>query len=237
MTIPYRRRMAILASSVTGRLPVVKAGGAEAPAEGRGGVARRPAGDPPLYARALRLRRIHPGGLLCFLYFEGAIALAVLLTLAELVPWPAIPLLPVTVAAIIKINDMTTGDGPSTPGSSKLIQAGGGSPTPGRPAIGPVVPRSPYPPRMAYALEAVPARATLYGTPVRLDPDAVGKPPRGTLAPSAVYRSSAALSGQPAIEGPVPSARLEQEPYRVAGRVETLRRGAPPGGVYYSTPH
>lgn len=228
MTIPHRRRIAVLAGGITGRLPVVKPRAAHAPPEHPTDTAAttpRPASDPPLYARLLRLRNIHPGGLLCFLYFEGAIALAVLLALAELVPWTAIPILPVTVAVIVKINDLTTGGGPAKPGRTS------------RPARVPAAQGSTYPPpRIASALEAGPVRSTLYGTPVRPEPDPIGKPPRGALAPSAVYRSSAALSGQPSIDGPVPGARLEQQPYHVAGRAGTLRRGVPPGAVYHSTP-
>ena len=44
----------------------------------------------PLYARLLGLRFVNPGGVLCFLFFEGAVALAVLLALAELVNWWAV---------------------------------------------------------------------------------------------------------------------------------------------------
>ncbi|MGV9215237.1 hypothetical protein ACTFTM_25540 [Micromonospora sp. RB23] len=60
----------------------------------------------PLYARLLGLRFVNPGGVLCFLFFEGAIALAVLLALAELVTWWAVLVLPVVVAAMVKLNDM-----------------------------------------------------------------------------------------------------------------------------------
>ncbi|WP_243704972.1 hypothetical protein [Micromonospora sp. KC723] len=60
----------------------------------------------PLYARALGLRFVNPGGVLCFLFFEGAVALAVLLALAELVSWWAVPVLPLAVAMMVKLNDM-----------------------------------------------------------------------------------------------------------------------------------
>ncbi|MEU8181444.1 hypothetical protein AB0B86_11825 [Micromonospora sp. NPDC049047] len=60
----------------------------------------------PLYARLLGLRFVNPGGVLCFLFFEGTIALAVLLALAELVTWWAVLVLPVVVAAMVKLNDM-----------------------------------------------------------------------------------------------------------------------------------
>ncbi|MEO3779033.1 hypothetical protein ABGB16_19725 [Micromonospora sp. B11E3] len=60
----------------------------------------------PLYARALGLRFVNPGGVLCFLFFEGSVALAVLLALAELVTWWAVLILPAAVAAMVKLNDM-----------------------------------------------------------------------------------------------------------------------------------
>ncbi|SBT49658.1 hypothetical protein [Micromonospora narathiwatensis] len=60
----------------------------------------------PLYARALGLRFVNPGGVLCFLFFEGAVALAVLLALAELVSWWAVVVLPAVVAAMVKLNDL-----------------------------------------------------------------------------------------------------------------------------------
>jgi hypothetical protein len=63
----------------------------------------------PLYARVLRLRYVHPGGLVCFLFFEGMILLAVLLALAELVTWWIVIILPVSVAAMVKINDVIAG--------------------------------------------------------------------------------------------------------------------------------
>ncbi|MEV1146803.1 hypothetical protein [Micromonospora sp. NPDC049799] len=60
----------------------------------------------PLYARALRLRFVNPGGVLCFVFFEGAVALAALLALAELVTWWAVLILPATVAVMVKFNDL-----------------------------------------------------------------------------------------------------------------------------------
>ncbi|WFE52289.1 hypothetical protein [Micromonospora sp. WMMD1155] len=60
----------------------------------------------PLYARILGLRFVNPGGVLCFLFFEGTIALAALLSLAELVTWWSVLVLPVVVAAMVKLNDV-----------------------------------------------------------------------------------------------------------------------------------
>jgi hypothetical protein len=63
----------------------------------------------PLYARLLRLRYLHPGGLACFLLFEGTIGLGLLLALAELVDWPVVVLLPAGVAVMVKVNDLLAG--------------------------------------------------------------------------------------------------------------------------------
>jgi hypothetical protein len=67
--------------------------------------------DRPFYARALGLRYLRPNGLLCFFFFEGAIALATLLALAELVTWWAVVVLPGAIAVMVKINDVIAGVG------------------------------------------------------------------------------------------------------------------------------
>src|SRR3954470_3412050 len=63
----------------------------------------------PLYVRALRLRHLHVGGFVSFLLFECMIAAGVLLALAELVSWWAVPVLPTVVAIMVKVNDMVIG--------------------------------------------------------------------------------------------------------------------------------
>jgi hypothetical protein len=63
----------------------------------------------PLYARVLRLHHLDPGGLLCFLFFEGTVAVAVLLALAELTTWWAVIILPGAVALMVKVNDVVAG--------------------------------------------------------------------------------------------------------------------------------
>lgn len=70
-----------------------------------GGTGRRR----PLYARLLRLRYLHPGGVACFLLFEGTIVLGLLLALSELVDWPVVILLPAGVAVMVKLNDLLAG--------------------------------------------------------------------------------------------------------------------------------
>jgi hypothetical protein len=63
----------------------------------------------PIYARVLRLRHLRLSGLLCFILFEGMIALGVLLALAELTNWWAVVALPAAVALMVKLNDVLTG--------------------------------------------------------------------------------------------------------------------------------
>ena len=63
----------------------------------------------PLYARMLRLRHLAPSGFLCFVYLEGAVALGILLALAELVSWWGVLALPATVAVMVKLNDVIAG--------------------------------------------------------------------------------------------------------------------------------
>jgi len=65
--------------------------------------------DQPLYARMLGLRYVSPSGFLCFVFLEGAVALGFLLALAELVSWWGVLVLPVTVAVMVKLNDVVAG--------------------------------------------------------------------------------------------------------------------------------
>lgn len=67
------------------------------------------ADKPPLYARVLRLENIRPGPWWCFLFFEGALAVAGVLVLADWVsPWGLL-VLPFGVAVAVKLNDVVTG--------------------------------------------------------------------------------------------------------------------------------
>jgi len=63
----------------------------------------------PFYARLLRLRSIHPRGVLCALFFEGAFLVGGLVALAELASWWSLLVLPLTVAALVKTDDLITG--------------------------------------------------------------------------------------------------------------------------------
>jgi hypothetical protein len=65
--------------------------------------------ETPLYARLLRLRYIQPGAFLCFALFEGSIIFAVLLSFAELASWWAVLAVPLSIAGMVKINDIAAG--------------------------------------------------------------------------------------------------------------------------------
>jgi hypothetical protein len=80
-------------------------------AAGKADEAARPGGQggrrrAPLYARLLRLRRLRPGPVLCFIFLEGSIAFGVLLALANLTSWWTVLALPVAVAVMVKLNDV-----------------------------------------------------------------------------------------------------------------------------------
>lgn len=63
----------------------------------------------PLYARLLSLRHLRPGPVTCFAFFEGSIALATVLALIGVVSWWAVVVLPITIAAMVLLNDRVAG--------------------------------------------------------------------------------------------------------------------------------
>ncbi|MFG3339467.1 hypothetical protein [Glycomyces sp. NPDC048151] len=63
----------------------------------------------PWYARMLRLRHLYLSNIWCVVLFEGSIALAVLMALTELVSWWVVPVLPLAVAGMVKLNDLIAG--------------------------------------------------------------------------------------------------------------------------------
>ena len=75
----------------------------------RAGISAEEAKQRPMYARVLGLQYLRPSNLLCFSFFEGAIALAALLALAELAQWWVVLVLPMSVAAMVKLNDVIAG--------------------------------------------------------------------------------------------------------------------------------
>jgi len=88
--------------------------------------------DQPLYARMLGLRHVTPSGFLCFVFLEGAVALGFLLALAELVSWWGVLVLPITVAVMVKLNDVVAG-ALTKPLPAGPVPAGPSRPSPARP--------------------------------------------------------------------------------------------------------
>jgi hypothetical protein len=75
----------------------------------RAGLSRDQVAQQPLYARLLGLQYMAPSGFLCFVFLEGAVALGILLALAELVSWWGVLVLPLSVAVMVKLNDIVAG--------------------------------------------------------------------------------------------------------------------------------
>jgi hypothetical protein len=67
------------------------------------------AGSRPLYPRLLRLRHLQPSAWQRVLLFEGVIAVAVVVVLADKASLWTVPVLPVVVAAVVKFNDVVVG--------------------------------------------------------------------------------------------------------------------------------
>jgi hypothetical protein len=88
----------------------------------RAGLSRDEVRQQPLYARMLGLQYLAPSGFLCFVFLEGAVALGILLALAELVSWWGVLVLPATVAVMVKLNDVVAGmlARPSTPAATRV---------------------------------------------------------------------------------------------------------------------
>ncbi|MQM28178.1 hypothetical protein [Glycomyces albidus] len=63
----------------------------------------------PWYSRALGIRHLYLSNVMCVLLFEGSVALAVLMALTELVSWWVVLILPLAVAAMVKLNDFVAG--------------------------------------------------------------------------------------------------------------------------------
>jgi hypothetical protein len=62
-----------------------------------------------LYARILRLRTLDPGPVISFVFFEVAITVAIVLALLGWVSWWGVLVLPLAVAAMVKVNDIIAG--------------------------------------------------------------------------------------------------------------------------------
>lgn len=170
-------------------------------------------GRRPLYPRLLRLRYLRMGALNSFLLFEGMIALAALLAFAELVSWWAMAALPLTVAAMVKLNDLVTGEFAGVAGRAVAMGRGVVSPAPG-----PV-------PVVAPALMLVGPRRS--GTPAsstnwRPEPPRAGSAPARGVAAVPTDRPARAVPGArrgtagPPLAERVPEAAGESRSGRVA---------------------
>ncbi|GAA1718512.1 hypothetical protein GCM10009765_78670 [Fodinicola feengrottensis] len=62
-----------------------------------------------VYGRVLRLKTIDPGPVISFVFFEIAITVAIVLALLGFVSWWGVLVLPVAVAAMVKVNDIIAG--------------------------------------------------------------------------------------------------------------------------------
>jgi hypothetical protein len=89
----------------------------------------------PLYPRLLRLRHVHPNAWQRAALGEGALALAVVLVLADLASAWTLLVLPLGVAAIVKAHDLLAG-------LLRTGPAGGGGPADGSPTRSTVVDRT-----------------------------------------------------------------------------------------------
>ena len=87
----------------------------------------------PLYPRLLRLRHVHPSAWQRALLGEGALALAVLLVLADLATAWTLLVLPVAVAVVVKAHDLLAGLlGPGDPDGNDNGAGPRGGPAPDR---------------------------------------------------------------------------------------------------------
>lgn len=136
----------------------------------RAGLSRDESRQQPLYARLLGLQYLTPSGFLCFMFLEGAVALGVLLALAELVSWWGVLVLPVTVAAMVKLNDVVAGalSHPATPAVRSAGARTGASRAGVPPAAAPRPAQSLPAPVVDFRTEGA---ASLPGAPVGGAPD------------------------------------------------------------------
>ncbi len=169
----------------------------------RAGIPREQARLRPLYARILGLQYLSPSGFLCFVFFEGAVALGILLALAELVTWWGVLVLPLTVALMVKLNDVVAGAlTPTTAraaaGTSRVRAGASTSGAVGRPGSGASrrppagrsytitgsAPVTPLPPAAPISPAATPGRATREFEEAPDDPRVFGAPAAGHEAPT-----------------------------------------------------
>ena len=144
----------------------------------------------------LGLRHLAPNGFLCFVFLEGAVALGILLALAELVSWWGVLVLPITVAVMVKLNDIVAGALSRTAAMPR--PAGTGTVTPPPPMLRPaVIPRT-VPGEFPMDDVSL-SRARTVDLRERVDRAiARGADGRGGALPTVTEVDAAALNGTPA---------------------------------------
>jgi hypothetical protein len=152
----------------------------------------------PLYFRLLRVRHLKARPWVVFLLFEGSFVLAILLALADMVNLWGLLAIPVTVAAMVKVNDVITGAMLEPLAHAQLR-------TPG------VVPR-----RVA-GFSAVPRTGRF--TTLIDDDDAVADP---AAHPDGVVRGVARPRVLDSSRRPLPGARAPEPPMPEHAPIETL---------------
>jgi hypothetical protein len=150
----------------------------------------------PLYYRLLRLHHIRPRGSVTFAFFEGSIGVAALLTLADIINWWGLLAIPVTVAVMVKLNDIVAGTdseslalgplaAPSLAGG--VVTGRSAVPRPDRPRTAdqdvPAEPDGPYPSATARGRASSVARGVAVVPPA--DPPVGQQPTRSRLRPAA----------------------------------------------------
>jgi hypothetical protein len=150
----------------------------------RAGLSRDQVAQQPLYARILGLQYVAPSGFLCFVFLEGAVALGFLLALAELVSWWGVLVLPLSVAVMVKLNDVVAGmlARPSAPVAVTASQT-----QPVRPAA----PWAPIRPEEARTVDLRGRLADRMRTPGDVDAGALNGPPVARLWADQRVRQSA----------------------------------------------
>ncbi|WP_117215915.1 hypothetical protein, partial [Allorhizocola rhizosphaerae] len=101
----------------------------------RAGISAEEAAQRPMYARTLGLQYLRPSSLVSFVFFEGSIALAVLLALAELAQWWIVAVLPLSIAAMVKLNDIIAGAAVASGGPARVRRARGRAVVPHPPTV------------------------------------------------------------------------------------------------------
>ncbi len=150
----------------------------------RAGLSRDQVAQQPLYARMLGLQYLAPSGFLCFAFLEGAVALGFLLALAELVSWWGVLALPLSVAVMVKLNDVVAGMLARPPAPAGATQRPG-------PPVRPAAPRTPIWPDETRTVDLRGRLSDVMPQPGDVDAGALNGPPVARLWADQRVRQSA----------------------------------------------